>query len=215
MRPRPAGAVSASTLLDVIVILAAVAVAFAIYADRRDDSVRLARPDWEALLRSDLAIGPSDAKVRVVEFVDYQCPMCFVAEGVLSDLASEHPAAIQRIIRHFPLTRIHPRADSAAAAALCAAEQGAFRVMHEALFAHRELVERGMWDSLVVIAAVENRARFSACFTSDEVRRRVAADFELGRRLGVNSTPTLVINRELLRSVDPVKLRVSLLGRVD
>ena len=202
------GAVSASLLWDACILGLAAVVAIALYRDRGDDDrLVLDRGDWSAVSRGELALGPLTAELHIVEFIDYQCPGCLVAEGVLSELAREHPGRLRRVIRHLPLTRVHPQADSAARVSYCAAEQGAFERMHDALFEERVLVSQSHWDSLFARATVVDTRRLKSCISSEAAARRVKDDVAIARRLGVSTTPTIIIDGEWLRGVDAPTLR--------
>jgi len=86
--------------------------------------------------------GPIDAPVTLIEYGDYECPDCFNAEPVVSELRRRMGDRLRVVFRHFPRSSIHPRASVAAAAAEAAAAQGKFWEMHSALFKHqRELAE--------------------------------------------------------------------------
>ena len=93
-------------------------------------------------VRFDIAIDPAsikgnkDATVVLIEFVDYQCPLCrkFAAETmdrVQADYVT--PGRVGLIARNFPLEELHPLAFGAAKAAHCADAQGKFWEMDERL----------------------------------------------------------------------------------
>lgn len=209
------GAASGSLVMDVAALCLAGAVAYAVLQQRGERPLKLQVEDWDTVTASELTIGPAGAKVTIVEFVDYQCPMCLVVDGLLSELQSEYPGMLRRVIRHFPLTRTHPRADSAAVLATCASAQGAFEPVHRVLFERRDLVERGAWDSLTTLAPIANVQQLRTCFQAADAFGKVADDVRLGRRFGVSSTPTLVVDREWMSGISPPRLRELLLSRVD
>jgi len=91
--------------------------------------------------------------------------------------------------RYFPLEAIHPQALGSAQAAWCASEQGRFWPMHDLLFKNRTNLGRPMWDRLAGRLRLDG-TRFGQCISA-EVPARIRQDEEDGRRLGVNSTPTL------------------------
>ena len=57
--------------------------------------------------------GPSDAKVTVVEFADYQCPFCGQAEGLMTQVLASYPKEVRLVYKHVPLSTIHPQAMAA------------------------------------------------------------------------------------------------------
>lgn len=55
--------------------------------------------DWEEIAVGDLRIGASSAKVVVVEFSDFQCPVCAQLAKSLRELRIKYPADLQVIYR--------------------------------------------------------------------------------------------------------------------
>jgi hypothetical protein len=98
-------------------------------------TLRLSRSDWRALTTDGVEIGSRNGKVVVVEFVDYQCPVCARMEPLMAKLDHQFPNMIRRVVRHLPLESIHPQAMLSAKALECAREQGATQKMHDLLFA--------------------------------------------------------------------------------
>jgi len=78
--------------------------------------------------------GPTNAKVTIVEFSDFQCPACISAFPVVNQVLQAYPNQIRFVYKEFPLTSIHPYAQKAAEAALCANAQGKFWEFHDKLF---------------------------------------------------------------------------------
>lgn len=94
--------------------------------------------------------------------------------------------------RQFPLTTIHPFALSTAVAAKCAAEQGKYWEMHDALFQDQKSLD----DQAIQKRATElslDRAKFSSCIARKAVNDEVDRDVAEGKTLGVSGTPTFFI----------------------
>lgn len=70
--------------------------------------------------------GASKAKVAIVEFSDFQCPFCVRAYPTVKQILQAYPNDVQIYYKQFPLTQIHPFAQKAAEASLCADDQGKF-----------------------------------------------------------------------------------------
>ncbi|MFF7190392.1 Na+/H+ antiporter NhaA [Streptomyces sp. NPDC008222] len=141
--------------------------------------------------------GPDKAPVTVVEYGDFECPYCGLAEPVLRRLLAD-VGDVRYVWRHLPLTDIHPHAQLAAEAAEAAAAQRAFWPMYGALLKHQG--ELGI-DNLLRYAEdlgldlerfdQDLRARFGAS--------RVAEDVESADLSGVAGTPTFFVNGRLHR----------------
>jgi Na+/H+ antiporter NhaA len=77
--------------------------------------------------------GPVDAPVTLVEYGDYECPYCSVAEVAIREVLADFGDDIRYVWRHLPLSDVHRSAQMAAEAAEAAAAQGAFWPMHDLL----------------------------------------------------------------------------------
>lgn len=81
-----------------------------------------------------IAIGPENAKVTIVEFSDFECPFCVRAYPTVKQILSEYKNDVKFYYKQFPLNNIHPNAQKAAEASLCAADQGKFWEWHDKIF---------------------------------------------------------------------------------
>ena len=77
--------------------------------------------------------GAADAPVTLVEYGDFECPYCGMAEPVIRELLSDFGDDLRYVWRHLPLNDVHPNAQLAAEASEAAAAQGRFWEMYEAL----------------------------------------------------------------------------------
>ncbi len=143
--------------------------------------------------KADHAIGPDDAPVTLIEYGDYECPDCFNAEPVVSELHKRLGDKLRIIFRHFPRSSIHPRASVAAAAAEAAAAQGQFWKMHHALFQRQRDLATLDLTHLALALGLEIYA-FQQAMESDAAARRIRADFDAAVRNHVTGTPTFFIN---------------------
>ncbi|PIU03351.1 hypothetical protein COT44_03980 [Candidatus Shapirobacteria bacterium CG08_land_8_20_14_0_20_39_18] len=78
--------------------------------------------------------GPANAKVTLVKFSDFQCPACLAAYPVIEQILQAYPNQIRFVYKQFPLTSIHPYAQKAAEASLCANAQGKFWEYYDKVF---------------------------------------------------------------------------------
>jgi Na+/H+ antiporter NhaA len=136
--------------------------------------------------------GPVDAPVTVVEYGDFECPYCGMAEPVVRELLRDF-GDVRYVWRNLPLNDVHPNAQLAAEAAETAADQGAFWEMHDLLFAHQDALRP---DDLIDYAEqlgldVE---RFTDDLREHAHTARVAEDVDSADLSGVSGTPTFFIN---------------------
>lgn len=143
-------------------------------------------------------MGLASAPVRVVEFSDFQCPFCAREYRVLATIRREYPSKVALVYRHFPLERIHPLARAAAIAAECAGEQGRFQEFHDRLFIDQRAMGPNAWITFAAKAGVPDSLSFKECMASDRPLQRIHADQAAGRTIGVNATPTVIVNGRML-----------------
>lgn len=170
-----------------------------------DDAGPRKIPPVAELVLGGQAMGPSDAKVTIVEFGDFQCPFCARLEGVLGALRRRHPDGIRIVYRHFPLESIHPHARTAALASECAAAQGRFEPYHNLLFLKQDSIGVVSWSTFAERAGVTDLSAFRTCLENERYDVAVRRDVTLARQLDIRGTPTLIIGRELLEGVPTVE----------
>ena len=137
--------------------------------------------------------GRLTAPLTLVEYGDFQCPHCGAAYPIVEQIRQVMGNRLCFAYRHFPLARIHPRAEPAAEAAEAAGAQGRFWPMHDILFENQDALE----DADLVLYARTLRldvARFTEDLATGVHAPRVREDFMTGVRSGVNGTPTFFIN---------------------
>lgn len=143
------------------------------------------------------SLGPADAPVTLVEFSDFQCPYCSRYSTTLNDLLAKYGKEVRLVYRQFPLSQIHPFAEKAAEASLCAADQGHFWEMHDLMFQGQAQLSEA--DLRAKAARLQiNMDTFSQCLLSDKYAAKVRQDQQEGQRLGITGTPALFINGRFL-----------------
>ena len=148
------------------------------------------------------ALGPESAPVTIVEFSDFECPFCLRIHPTLKQVMEEYDGQVRLVFRQFPLNAIHPNAQKAAEASLCADAQGKFWEMHDAMFENpRELAVTDLKTRAAEIGLDEQA--FATCLDSGEFADEVTADLNAGRALGVSGTPALYINGRYLSGAQP------------
>ena len=136
--------------------------------------------------------GPHDAPVTLVEYGDFQCPYCGLAEPVVRQVLAD-VGDVRYVWRHLPLRDVHPQAQLAAEAAEAAADQGAFWEMHDLLLERQDALRP---TDLVRYAAELglDTDRVAAALRRREHEPRVADDVESADLSGVRGTPTFFVN---------------------
>ncbi|HEU4630029.1 MAG TPA: DsbA family protein [Gemmatimonadaceae bacterium] len=156
--------------------------------------------------------GSATAPVWVLEVSDYQCPFCKRwHDETYPQLVREYvnTGKIRLAYVNFPLTSMHPHAQLAAEAAMCAGSQGKYWPYHDGLFATQERWEglpdaRAVFDSLATAAGLDSAA-FATCLSSHAMREIVAADQARMEQAGVRATPTFFIGNTKLEGAQPIE----------
>lgn len=137
--------------------------------------------------------GSENARVTLIEFSDFQCPACRSVSPAIEEIHEKYGDRVRVAFKQFPLHSIHPQAQAAAEAALCANEQGRFWEMHDALFERQGELANEQLKARAAELGLDTE-RFNRCLDSGSQRDAVMADLEEGQRAGVHATPSLFIN---------------------
>lgn len=148
------------------------------------------------------AKGPANAPVTIVEFSDFQCPFCSRLTPTLAEVEKKYGDKIRLVFRQYPLP-FHQNAQKAAEASLCAADQGKFWELHDAMFGNQG--ELGV-DQLKAKAASLglNADKFNKCLDSGEKAAAIQADVKAGSAAGVSGTPAMFINGRFINGAVPI-----------
>jgi len=144
------------------------------------------------------ALGNANAPVTVEEFGDYQCPQCATVYLELEKIREDYGDRVLLVYRHYPLMRIHRNALAAAHAAEAAGLQGKFWEMHGQLYRGQKSWENSA-DAPTRFNAYArglglDAERFARDVNGEEVDKRVVADHERAKSLGVDGTPSFFVN---------------------
>ena len=152
-------------------------------------------------------LGNPTAPITIVEFADFECPVCRNLHDALRGLLPNYPQA-RLIFKNFPIDQLHPWARTAAIASRCAYQQDpkAFWKMYDLIYDNQEIISAAdVYQKMQDYAARAglNADSFKACMASSEAAAAVNADQENGKLLDVRSTPTLFVNGRRLVGADP------------
>ena len=146
--------------------------------------------------------GPADAPVTIVEFSDFECPYCGGLLPTLNKIEQNYKDKVRVVYRQFPLNNIHPNAQKAAEASLCAEEQGKFWQLHDAMFAdQKQLTVENLKAKAATLSM--NAAAFAGCLDSGKHAGAVRDSIAEGSKVGVDGTPALFINGRYLGGNQP------------
>lgn len=166
----------------------------------------------EVATADDPSIGPADAKLTIVEFLDYQCPYSGEESAIVRSLTNSYKDSVRFIIRDFPIQALHPDAVAGAEAAGCAEAQGKFWQMHDRLFALKGRMTRADIDSAALQSGLDMDV-FAACLDVHARLDEIQRDATDGVAAGVGGTPTFFFNGSKVEGAIPEKTFQTLIKR--
>ena len=163
----------------------------------RDDSHRLSEPE--------------NSEATFVEFLDFECEVCGAVYPYVEELRAEYGDRVTFVMRYFPIPS-HANSQNAAVAVEAAAQQGQLEAMYQRMFETQiEWGEKSESEAARFRTFAEelglDMAKFDAAVADPATLERVLSDFDEGRRLGVQGTPTIFIDdvKIELTSIDDIR----------
>ena len=160
------------------------------------------------------SMGTTGAPVVLSLYTDYQCPYCREQAKVLrTNLLKTFPKEVRLFVHDFPLESIHPWARTAAIAGRCALLQGEenYWKYHDWVFEQQATLGAETFRGAFMAWAPKNGMdvlQLTRCYDNKETDADVTKDIEAGKKLGLNSTPTIYVNgRKLAGAVSWEQLK--------
>jgi protein-disulfide isomerase len=146
--------------------------------------------------------GSDSAPVEITEFADYQCPFCQTFATLQMPTIEERLIRTGKLrwrYRDFPLQQ-HQFSRLAAHSAACADEQGKFWQQHQRIYEGQSEWATGDAEDRFrgyARASGLDLGKYDQCMKSGKYAGRIQASYDEGTRLGVSSTPTLLVGNRL------------------
>ncbi|MEV0779619.1 thioredoxin domain-containing protein [Streptomyces sp. NPDC050428] len=183
------------------VLLVAFGVALAYSTDSSPSGTAVAEPAADAKpvrASSHRLTDPERSELTVVEFLDFECEGCGAMYPVVERLREEYKDRVTFVARYFPMPG-HRNSQTAALAVEAAAQQGKFEQMYAKLFD-----TQAQWGEAQESKAATFRGyakelgldmgKFDSAVKSPRTDERVRTDQRDGLGLGVQGTPTFVVD---------------------
>jgi protein-disulfide isomerase len=207
-------------------VVAVAAIALGVYFGTRPPAAgppavaAASAPDKSALLAvlpGDHVLGDPNAPVTMIEYASLTCPHCaHFSTQILPEIKKKwiDTGKVKLVYRDFPLDQV---AAKAAQIAECAPKDRYFGVI-DLIFAGQQTWATAS-DPLSALAkplriAGLGEAEIKECLANDAMSNAVIADLQSGQTLGVNSTPTLIINGQLYPGARSVEELDGLFGKL-
>jgi len=165
------------------------------------------KPNEQSGNIADHVFGKVDSKVMFVEYGDFQCPGCGSAYAPVKEVTEKYKDQLAFVFRNFPLSSLHPNARAAAAAAESAGLQGKYWEMHDKLYENQNT-----WGSVSASERTDFFAtyaqelgikvdQFKTDLASTGVNKKINYDQAIGKKVGVNATPTFFLNGKKMDNI--------------
>jgi protein-disulfide isomerase len=152
------------------------------------------------------AKGPTNAKVVIQEFSDFQCPFCSRVNPTVEQILQRYGNRVRFVWRDFPLP-FHPNAMPAAEAAREVFRQGGnekFWQYHALLFQNQRDLTRETLERLAEQVGGVNMNEFRQALDSHRHQAAVQADVQAVQNAGARiGTPSFFINGKLVQGAQP------------
>lgn len=147
--------------------------------------------------------GTDEAKIILIEYLDFQCPACAIYHILTEKVYEEYKDKIKFIIRHFPLTQIHRNAYLASQAAEAAGRQNKFWEYVDILFKNQKEWENkfNAQDLFIKYAEEINLDinKFKIDIKDNTIKEKIESDIKSGIHLLVDATPTFFLNNKKIQ----------------
>jgi len=153
------------------------------------------------------SLGDPKAAVTLVEYSDFECPVCRSLHDVLRGMLPNYAGKVRVVFKDFPIEQLHPWARTAAIAGRCAYQQDpkAFWKMYDFIYDNQDVISAAnAWTKMMDYAGQSglDNVAFKTCMASPEAGEAVNASRANGQQLDVNSTPTVFVNGRRLVGAD-------------
>lgn len=168
---------------------------------------------WRDILPAGRVIGNPNAKVMLIEFADLECPFCRRFQSTLNQATAKYPNDVALVFVHLPL-EMHRFSRYGAKMAECAAAQGRFRNMVDAIYQRQDSLGLRPRLAYALDAGLGDTVAFRRCVADTTTPPMVAKGLAAARKLSLTATPTLLLNNwrfggvpsdsELYRAIEDV-----------
>ena len=147
--------------------------------------------------------GLGQKGVTLIEYGDYECPVCDNFYQPLKQIASAFNSQIYFQFRNLPITSIHPNAFAGARAAEAAGLQNKYWQMHDALYENQSTWSTAKnpmpyFDTYAKNIGL-NTSQFDSDYGSSKVNDSINADLDAFKKTGQEiSTPAFFLDGKFL-----------------
>lgn len=149
-----------------------------------------------AVSDEDYIRGSADAKIKLIEYSDFECPFCRQFHPTMEQVMAEYGDQVAWVFRHYPLS-FHPQAQPLAEASECVADSAG----KEAFWKFADEVFKEVSVNATTVETVVNRlgynyASVKDCMDSGKFTQKVKDQMSGGAQAGVSGTPGTILITE-------------------
>lgn len=159
--------------------------------------------------------GSDTAAVTLTEYSDFQCPACGQFQPVVEEILATYGDKLKFEYKHFPLSQLHPYAESAARAAEAAGQQGKFFEYASLLFKNQADWSGSKTPAALFVEYAKELGLEVDQFTRQQrsplLQANIRSQFNEGRGLGLTGTPSFFLNGQKMdvKSIDDFKASIA------
>ena len=157
----------------------------------------------------DARIGGTDPDVVIIEFMDYKCSYCRVANDWVTDVRDRYGDRVQFIFKEYPI--LGPDSLEAARAALAALRQGSevYEIFHRAMINASGPLPAARIDQLATLSGV-NVAQMRTDMEDEAIMAQIMDVRSLGQSLDIGGTPFFIVDGQVVPGANEMALEAAL-----
>ncbi len=140
------------------------------------------------------SIGSINSKIKLIEFIDYNCGYCKRTLEAVLKLSQEDPD-LEVIFKDLPV--LSSSSTLAAKAAIAAAIQGKYIEIHTALLNYRGNIDEAFIYKTAKTLNL-NMDTFKIDMNSENTMSEISNNLKIAKALGINGTPTFIIGNDII-----------------
>ncbi len=149
----------------------------------------------------DPSVGAEAPVVTVVEFFDYRCPYCTVANEWIQETLEAHGDQVRFVFKEFPIRGEQSTNAARASLAVWRIAPDSYEAFHNAVMNASGPLPDDRIDAFAVTAGVDVAA-MRAEMESEDITRQLAEVRQLAQSIGITGTPFFIVGDTVIPGAD-------------
>ncbi len=146
--------------------------------------------------------GNPKARIKITEYLDFQCPACAKGALLIRDALHKYPSELYLEVKYFPIASIHENTMQATSYVECAARQNKFWDYQYPLLERQKDWAKALKPKFIFQDIARqvglDMPRLDVCLADENVTAAINRDRADGKSLGIESTPTYFLNGKMV-----------------